>query len=250
MTQAIAGRQEGARGPALPAVTVISYGEDVSSPRVAPERPARRSQAQRRAETRGRILTATEECLLERGYQATTITEVQERTGLARGTIQHHFPTRAELLVAAIAHLVDARIARFREEASRIDAGADRMQTVVDLVWRDLTSPIFFAGVELWVAARTDAALRAALVPQEARLFAEMRSLYAETLGEPYASDPRIETLVEFTVDLLTGLSMATMLSANDGAREAVLRRWKRAIGVLAGLLPADELLGGRPLPG
>jgi hypothetical protein len=70
-----------------------------------------------------------------------------------------------------------------------------------------------------------------------------MRELYADTLGEPYTSDPRIDTLVEFTVDLLTGLSLATMLAPDPSARDAVLQRWKRALAVLAGLLPAGELL-------
>lgn len=221
----------------------------MSDPEADAAAPGRRTQAERRATSRARILDATAECLVERGYQATTISEVQQRTGLARGTIQHHFPTRAELLVAAISHLVDARIERFRDDASRIAPGTDRMQAVVDLIWRDLTSPIFFAGVELWVAARTDPDLRTALLPEEKRLFSAMREVYATTLGEPYASDDRVETLVEFTVDLLTGLSMSTMLTGADGGREAVLRRWKRALAVLAGVLPATELLGGTPLP-
>lgn len=194
------------------------------------------------------MLACTAECLLERGYGATTISEVQERAGLARGTIQHHFPTRAELIVAAMSHLVDARIEAFRTEATRIEPGPGRMQAVVDLAWRDLSSPTFFAALELWVAARTDADLRAALVPEEARLFAAMRSLYAQALGEPYSSDSRIEALVEFTVDVLTGLSVTTMLAPSTGAREAVLRRWKRALAVLVGALPAAELLSGRTL--
>lgn len=240
-------RSDAQRCGRLTGLAVISYGYGV--PSSSPPPPRRRTQAERREAARARILEATATCLLERGYQATTVSEVQARSGLARGTIQHHFPTRAELLVAAISHLVDARIDRFREEAARIDPGTDRLQTVIDLIWRDLTSPIFFAGVELWVAARTDPDLRASLVPEEKRLFAAMRSLYASTLGEPYASDDRIETLVEFTVDLLTGLSMTTMLNGADGSREAVLRRWKRAVTVLIGLLPADELLAGRGLP-
>lgn len=193
----------------------------------------RRTQAERRATTRHRILSATADCLLERGHQATTVSEVQARSGLARGTIQHHFPTRAELLVAAVTHLVDARIESFRKEAAALDEHGDRMEAVVDLIHRDLTSPIFFAALELWVAARTDPDLRVALLPEEARLFAEMRQLYGETMGEPYASDPQAETLVEFTLDLMTGLSLMTMLSGNDGTREAVVRRWKRALGVL-----------------
>nr|WP_246303461.1 TetR/AcrR family transcriptional regulator [Nocardioides thalensis] len=221
--------------------TVTPYVCEVSS------RP-RRTQAERRTATRGRILDCTADCLLERGYTATTVSEVQQRSGLARGTIQHHFPTRAQLIVGAMSHLVDTRISRFREEAALIAPGPGRMQAVVDLAWRDLSSPIFFAALELWVAARTDAELRATLVPEQDRLFAAMRELYAETLGEPYTSDPRVETLVEFTVDLLTGLSLATMLSSSAGSREAVLRRWKRALAVLAGVLPADELLGGRSL--
>ncbi|WP_141013971.1 TetR/AcrR family transcriptional regulator [Nocardioides sambongensis] len=212
----------------------------------APRR--RRTQAERSTATRARILTATADCLLERGHQATTISEVQQRTGLARGTIQHHFPTRADLLVAALSHLVDVRIAQFRAESARISPGADRMHAVVDLILRDLTSPIFFAALELWVAARTDADLRRALLPEEARLFAALHSLYRETLGEPYASDERVETLVEFTVDLVTGLTMTTMLTGDDGRRQAVARRWKRALTILIGSAPASDLLTGRPL--
>ena len=51
------------------------------------------------------------------------------------------------------------------------------LQAVVDLAWRDLSSPIFFAALELWVAARTDAELRATLVPEQDRLLASMREL-------------------------------------------------------------------------
>ena len=199
--------------------------------------PPRRTQAERRATARALILGSTAECLLERGYAATTVTEVQERSGLARGTIQHHFPTRSQLIVAAISHLVDARIDAFRAEAAAIDDGPGKMDAVVDLAWQDLTSPIFFAALELWVAARTDADLRAALVPEQDRLFAAMRELYAETMGEPFASDPEAAVLVEFTVDLLTGLSLASMLSRDRGAPpEAVVDRWKGALAVLAGL--------------
>ncbi|APE35164.1 TetR family transcriptional regulator [Nocardia mangyaensis] len=212
------------------------------------QRP-RRTQAERRASTRARILACTAECLLERGYAATTVSAVQERTGLARGTVQHHFPTRAELLIAATTEVVDIRLARFRHEAELLPPGRDRLQSVVDLAWRDLNSPAFFTALDLWVAARTDADLRERLVHEERRVFTEMRRLYVEVLGEPYASDPRAQILVEFTIDLLTGLSMTAMLTGTLGEREAVVRRWKRALAVLVGQLPSDDLLDGSPLP-
>lgn len=207
----------------------------------------RRTQAERRTATRTRILDCTASCLLERGFSATTISEVQKRTGLARGTVQHHFPTRTDLLLATIAHVVEARLDQVRRQAERID-DEDRLQAFVDIVWRDLNSPAFFTALELWVAARTDPDLRDRLVPEERRVFAEMRRVYATVLDDHHVRDPRVESVVEFTIDVLTGLSMTTMLTGDLGERQAMLRRWKRAVAVLLGVIPQDELISGRHL--
>ena len=210
--------------------------------------PPRRSQAERRAASRKKILDSTAQCLIERGYAATTISEIQQRTQLARGTLQHHFPTRVDLLITTITHVVDVRIEAFHREAAALADDIDRIDALVELAWRDLNSPAFFAAVELWVAARTDPDLRTPLLQEEARVFAEMRRVYAVCLGEPLAEDPRTPELVEFTIDMLTGLSMTTMLTGNLGDREAVLRRWKLALNVLAGRAPAEQMLEGRSL--
>src|SRR5205085_9670279 len=74
----------------------------------------RRTQAERRAETRGRLLDATLECLAELGYAGTTTTEVVRRAGLSRGAQVHDFPTKAELVVAAVEHLFQRRHDDFR----------------------------------------------------------------------------------------------------------------------------------------
>ncbi|MFC4128382.1 TetR/AcrR family transcriptional regulator [Nocardia rhizosphaerae] len=213
--------------------------------------PPRRTQAERRAATRALILTHTADCLLERGYAQTTVTAVQERAGLARGTVQHHFPTRTELLVAATTHVVDLRLAEFTRAAELLPTGEDRLQAIVDLAWRDLNSPAFFTALDLWVAARTDPELRERLIQEERRVFTEMRARYLEMVGEPYADDPRAELLVEFTIDLLTGLSMTAMLTGSLGEREHVVERWKRALTVLVGKAPSTELLDAdlHPIP-
>lgn len=204
--------------------------------------PVRRSQQQRREQTRARILEAAGQCLLELGYAETTVGEVQLRAAMARGTLLHHFPTKAELIVAAMRHLAEQRIARFHTEAGAAATGGDRMAALVDVAWRDLNSPTFFAGLELWVAARTDRELRDVLVPVETELF---RTLHEGLLAivDPDGADPRLPTLVEFTIDLLTGLSLTTLLTSNLGHRELLLRRWKRALAVLTGELSPAELV-------
>ncbi|MFL6156323.1 MAG: TetR/AcrR family transcriptional regulator [Marmoricola sp.] len=203
----------------------------------------RRTQSERRATTRGRLLDAAAQSLLEHGYAATTIARVQDAAGLARGTLLHHFPTRADLMVAATVHLVEQRMRAFGEEAARIDPEADRLQAVIDLAWRDLSSPEFFTALELWVAARTDPELREVLLIEEARLFAALHTGTAAVLGEAYADDPRVPALVEFTLDVLTGLSMMCMLNGGLGRSGATLRRWRRVLGILLGELDPSTLL-------
>lgn len=213
-------------------ITVRSYGIDVPT------------QEERRTATRGRILDAAVESLLERGYAATTVAEVQERAGVARGTLLHHFPTRVDIMVGAVRHVADQRIAQLEREVALIPAGADRLGTLVDLIWRDISSPMFFAGLELWVAARTEPSLREALIPIERRLFENLHRVMLDIARE--SDDPRLPTLVEFTIDLLTGLSMTTILTSNLGPREVLLRRWKTALLVLTGELTADALVPRR----
>lgn len=210
-------------------------------------KPPRRTQEERRATTRAKLLEAASECLLERGYASTTVGEVQDRAGVARGTLLHHFPTKAELMVAATAYVVDQRIAHFQERVKRLPAGGvDRLADVVDLAWEDLNSPVFFTALELWVAARTDEDLRARLAPEEARLFKDMRASYASvlgTFGESHDLDPRAATVVEFTIDVLTGLSITTMVTGSLGERGPLLDRWKRAVAVLLGELEPTKLV-------
>lgn len=203
----------------------------------------RRTQAERRATTRARLLDATVESLLAQGYAATTVAEVQARAGVARGTLLHHFPTRAGLMVGAVEHLAEQRLAGVRREAAALSDGADRLTAAVDLVWRDLNGPVFFAALELWVAARTDPELRAALVPVERQIFGGVHTMLLELVGPERAADPRMPTLVEFTIELLTGLTMTTILTSDLGHRELLLGRWRRALGVLLGELEPAQLL-------
>src|SRR5581483_10029359 len=61
----------------------------------------RRTQAQRRAASRARLLDAAVDCLAERGYGGTTLPEIVRRAELSNGALWRHFRSKNELLVAA-----------------------------------------------------------------------------------------------------------------------------------------------------
>src|SRR5262245_651565 len=81
---------------------------------------APRTQQQRREETRRALLDAAVESLIEVGFARTTTLEVQRRADVSRGALLHHFPSKAELLVAAVDHLAEMRARELKALSSRL----------------------------------------------------------------------------------------------------------------------------------
>jgi AcrR family transcriptional regulator len=57
----------------------------------------RRTQAQRRAATRGALLDAARSLFAEKGYHGTAAEEIVRRAGLTRGALYHHFEDKKDL---------------------------------------------------------------------------------------------------------------------------------------------------------
>ncbi|WP_104524202.1 TetR/AcrR family transcriptional regulator [Blastococcus atacamensis] len=177
----------------------------------------RRTQEQRRADTRGRLLAATIACLVDHGYASTTTQRVQDRAGVSRGALLHHFATKEALLVAAVSHVADGQIRRVREEAV-----SGRATDEVDLLHQVMSGPLFLAGLELWSAARTEPVLRDALLPEERRVGAAVRELLAE-LVPGFRLD---RAAVEGLLALYRGLALTSVLREDVGLDRRVLRLW------------------------
>ena len=203
----------------------------------------RRTQEERSAETRARLMAAAVDCLLEKGYAGTSIGEIHERAQVARGTLLHHFPTKAGLIAAAVTHLVDQRIGRATRAVADLPEGSDRLDAVVELVWGDLTSDAFYAGLELWVGGRTDPDLREALLREQPRLLRVMQTGLEDVLRVDHGGGSRTAALSALTFQALTGLSLTTLLAGRPADAEPMVRVVKRVLRVLLGELTADELI-------
>jgi AcrR family transcriptional regulator len=192
--------------------------------------PARTPRQDRARATQRRLMEATVECLIEHGWAGTTTTLVAQRAGVSRGGQLFHFPTKAALVLAAVAHLAERRAEELRAEAGELPSSPDgRVGRAVDLLAAAFTGPLFVAALELWVAARTDAELRRALVPLEARIGREMHVLAVSLLGAD-ESRPGVREAVQATLDLLRGLGVANLLTDDARRRDPVLAEWKRQL--------------------
>jgi AcrR family transcriptional regulator len=168
----------------------------------------RRSQSERREETRGRLLDATVESLIESGYAGTTIRRVTELAGVSQGAQSHHFPHRIDLVTSAFERLAEERVDRYRERARELpDDPATRMRALLDLLWEDFSSPVFTVAVRLWVAAAEDEELRERLVPVEKRIHANMARLSAEVAGE-LGAEPGFDRKLAVAMNTVAGLAL------------------------------------------
>ncbi len=182
-------------------------------------------QEERTRAMRARLLDATVDCLVERGFSGTSTTLVSERAGVSRGAQLHHFPTKNDLVVAAVEHLTEVRAAELAAAAELLPTGPRRTRAVLRMLGDHFTSPVFTAALELWVAARTDEALLAAVAPLEQRVGRETHRLTVELLGAD-ESRPGVRELVQATLDLVRGLGLADTISDDARRRALILDRW------------------------
>lgn len=188
-----------------------------------------RREQERSKVTRQRLMEACVECLVERGWSGTTTTIVAERAGVSRGAQLHHYPTRAELVAAAVVYVGRARAAEILEAARRLPVGPRRTEAVLGLLADFYSGPLFAAALELWVAARTDELVHEVVAPLEAQLGREAHKVAVELLGAREGR-PGVRELIQATLDLLRGLGLAGVLTDDRERRRRILRQWARTL--------------------
>ncbi|MGW6878033.1 TetR/AcrR family transcriptional regulator [Streptomyces xanthophaeus] len=76
-----------------------------------------------RRRSRERLLHATVELVSERGYEATTLGDIADRAGAARGLVSYYFPGKRQLLQSAVHRLMHLTLQQALEREPR-PAGA------------------------------------------------------------------------------------------------------------------------------
>jgi AcrR family transcriptional regulator len=174
---------------------------------------------------RVRLLDATIECLVEYGYAGTTTPRVAEKAGVTRGAQVHHFPSKTDLVIAAIRHLAAKRAEAALQEMAAFTMSDAPIAAVLDLLWDVHQGPIFVATVELWVAGRTD--------PNLAQEMAKFEPVVTTNLLAALAQGfPGMEGNKDLRAFLFTAMdSIRGILISNfvDPDTSRAKRQWDRA---------------------
>ncbi|MCJ0903933.1 TetR/AcrR family transcriptional regulator [Rhodococcus sp. ARC_M6] len=175
--------------------------------------------------TRSHLLAVTVDCLAELGWGATTMSVVAQRAGVSRGAMQHHFPTREDLITAALEMMFDARMDQARKESTDLPSGAGRTEAVIVRLVEYYTGTLFKAALQVWTAAASDPELKARVLPLEERFGRIAHRMAVASLGVD-DSDPTTHRLVQATLDLARGMGLADVLTDDSRRRSEVVKAW------------------------
>ena len=167
-----------------------------------------RTQAERSADTQAALLDATIASLVEVGYSRTSTTEIVRRAGVSRGAQVHHYPTKADLVVAAVERVFTQQEQAFADSFAALPDDERTLVRAIDLLWAIFDGPAYPAVLELIVAARTDPELAVVVQAVSTRFERTVAALFDEFFPE-LGRLPTGGDIVGFAFALLSGAAVA-----------------------------------------
>jgi AcrR family transcriptional regulator len=162
----------------------------------------RRTQAERSAETRGRVIRAATGCVGELGYAAATTARIAERAGVTWGAMQHQFGDKDAIIDAVIDHTLEefARQMEGLREAEPVLSR--RVHAFTERAWAIFERPSYRAILSILLHRRE----------KTERIAAVLTKQWAEIFGDLRLSPERQLAAQRFTFVLLTGIATESLV--------------------------------------
>ena len=193
-------------------------------------------QAQKSASTRNLIVDAAIKCFVDLGYARTTTTAIAERAGLSRGAMLHHFPSKIDIVRAAVDHLHAKRLKALRKSMMRPSGETDRVRQGVDAYWAHVKHPMFVAFFELSVAARTDAELASILRPAQEGFERDWNKTTLDVFPEWHGNQEAFELGLDLSRYLLEGMAISFLTHKETERDKRVLQYLEEKLRELRGV--------------
>jgi len=177
---------------------------------------ARKSQATQRM-----IIDTTIRCLAKYGYHDTTYIRISEESGVSRGAMRHHFPSRTDIIKATIEYLHKKRLAAFKKAANSnsIPAAQSRTEASIEALWQHVNHPIFMVFIDLALVARKDRELAAIFRPAQETFRRECYYAALELFPEWIHRREQLRTAIDMALYMMEGMVLDDLSLNGDEAR-------------------------------
>lgn len=226
--------EEGA--PAIPARAAVA--PVAPSPRAVRKRASRRrTQDERSAESRHRLVEAAAKVLQKRGYAGFRMAEVSRVARISRGGLLHHFPSKDKLLVATAAHLLRASLIRGMARARDPRALADPVEAIIQDSIDFFLGPDFGVILDLVLSSGKKRELRDDVLEHARQSRPAVEAAWLEVLADSGIPRADAEKILWLTVSIVRGLAVRALWQRDERLFRTLLDEWKAIVaGHLAGL--------------
>jgi len=172
----------------------------------------RRTQSERSAVTREKVIQAVIDCIVEQGLQNTTAARIVKRSGVTWGAIAHQFGDKDSLLLAVLEYSFEL-LSRNLMQSFHAEtlSPRERVSVLITETWRRLHDPPSRAFLEIVLANRT-ASDRELKSRQEDMIVMLSTRIWTDLFGE-FGIDPEtIDAVRKLTFATLLGLSFQSTL--------------------------------------
>ncbi|MFZ5619090.1 MAG: TetR/AcrR family transcriptional regulator [Pseudomonadota bacterium] len=176
---------------------------------------------------RQRVCEAATSYLAEFGYHRTSLGKIAERAGVSQGALQHHYPTKDDLIAAIVECILARSVRWFSLARLELARGPDAFGEVVRRSWREqFCSDDYGALLEILTASRTDGALRDRITPALVRWRELIDAELTELLPATDRTAQELDAILSISRAMMTGLLVHDHLLKDEAHINFVIDQW------------------------
>ncbi len=194
--------------------------------RAAPK--PRRSQADRSAATRAKVIAAARDVLCAQGYSGATMHAIRDAAGMSLGAIQHQFPTKAKIMAAVAAEFSAYRTRIYIDAIRQGTTPRESMENLIDANFRMVSRPEMAAVLEIHLARRNDPDLDREVGPGARRVDRRVRLWAYSILHAAGIRDDAAHRSLQLLNNAVTrGLTVEYIRNPDPAVVELAIAIWK-----------------------
>ena len=195
----------------------------------------RRSQADRSAATRAKVISAARDIPFAQGYSGATMHAIRDAAGISLGAIQHQFPTKAKIMAAVVEEVSSKQAKAYAEAIRRGGTPRESLENLLDVNFDGINRPERAALLEIHLARRNDPDLDREVEPSARRFGRRVRLWTYFILRAAGVNDTRLLVSLQLLNNAMTeGLTVEFIRHQDAAIIKQAIQIWRRQLLALA----------------
>ncbi len=167
----------------------------------------RRTQEDRRQETRKKLIDATIKVINEKGYAAMRTGDITKSAGVTWGAAQHLFGGKTDLLNQVASVVSERLIDALETDIDSLLPAEGKLEKIIDQTWALYGSNTYFAMVEIIRGTRKDPAIHDRLAEAQMRITTKVEALWIKIFSPHDILEADVLRLCHIVTLYLAGLA-------------------------------------------